>query len=68
MNGELEFPVSSDVEQPDSGNVIGGAAHDGAFESRSLAGSRYRMERRSSYCAETAWVWQRARFLCAKPQ
>jgi hypothetical protein len=33
-----------------------------------LIGSRFRFERRSSYCAETAWVWQRARFLCEKPQ
>lgn len=28
--------------------------------------SGFRFERRSSYCAETAWVWQRARFVCAK--
>jgi hypothetical protein len=26
------------------------------------------MERRAGYCADTAWAWQRARFLCAKPE
>ena len=35
---------------------------------RILGASRFRFERRSSYCAETSWVWQRARFICAKPQ
>jgi hypothetical protein len=29
---------------------------------------RTRPGRRSGYCAETAWVWQRARFLCAKSE
>jgi hypothetical protein len=27
-----------------------------------------RFRRSTSYCSDTAWVWQRARFVCAKPE
>lgn len=68
MDGELEFPANPDLERADDRDVKTDAVQDGAFEGRSVGASRYRMERRSSYCAETAWVWQRARFVCSLPQ
>lgn len=68
MNGDLEFPVNKDGERSTNRDAKSEAAQDGLLESRSIGTARYRMERRSSYCAETAWVWQRARFLCAQPQ
>jgi hypothetical protein len=27
-----------------------------------------RFRRSTSYCSDTAWVWQRARFVCARPE
>jgi hypothetical protein len=27
-----------------------------------------RFRRSTSYCSDTAWVWQRARFVCAQPE
>jgi hypothetical protein len=68
MNNEPEFLVNLQAESL----VAADAAHDAAPAVRPGASSTrtsgFRFERRSSYCAETAWVWQRARFVCAKQQ
>jgi hypothetical protein len=68
MNNESEILAKQPAESLGAGDRVGDASAAEPAAARMLRASRFRFERRSSYCAETAWVWQRARFICAKPQ
>ena len=67
MSDKHEVIVAAIDAAPD-----GDTAAPSAVQSSSLrAGGRSRhawLGRRSGYCAETAWVWQRARLIIAKPE
>ena len=67
MNNEPEVLASHHAEPLAAGDGLANVNPSEPVAARALGGSGFRFERRSSYCAETAWVWQRARFVCAKP-
>jgi hypothetical protein len=66
MSDNLEV-IAIAIDPPADGDAVARAAVEFALL-RNDGSPRARPGRRSGYCAETAWVWQRARFLCAKPE
>jgi hypothetical protein len=68
INDEQKLSAIGEVDRAGDSDLVPGMADVAEHRLRPSGALRYRLERRSSYCAETAWVWQRARFLCADPQ